>query len=548
MRYFLRFPVFLLALSLVLAGWYGRPGPSLAQDTYDLDAITDGVGRYDFLTPNDAEPRVFLVQENHVYVSGQVESAVMIHRLVRDYGLSLIGSEGAFPVTSFDTSWFNAGLSPNQVRNIAVELLGEGEISQAELAAIVYPDYADVTVGGDFAIFGIDDQSYYESADVTARWAGEFDLAMLYTAIALLDTVGQEAVLDHFDVIPDEEGPEMDAWREQLYTLTYTNHPDLAIRNWYADSILEPGACMMRGVTEDLNSLDAGLEIIKAHQTDTEAAWGLSLAESINFAGQEREFYINAHEREVTMVYELGGWLADHPDRAILAVIGAGHTGWMERTLEDDGYSTVVLSSESLCDPSVAIELSDEAYVSKMEGQSVDIFGGLAGLLSGVDPVLSIKPGNVLEQPWFQVDAQVRGAALLATEALRANPNATLSDIFGGVPLLPGVTVDLNSWEPVGPPGRGVFAINLNIADIPVNTIYVGILPDIDQSEPNDLDLETLLLRELDQLRDRGEPQHPEPNSDLPPTEAAPLLQVAPDIKGAVGTNRDAVINTVEAA
>ncbi|HEX3049674.1 MAG TPA: hypothetical protein VHP83_03385 [Aggregatilineaceae bacterium] len=520
--------IVILVLGLALAG----SASTSAQGTYDYASITADVGRYDFLTPNTAEPRVFLVQENHVYVSGQVESAVMIHRLIRDYGLTLIGTEGAFPNTPFDTNWFNAGMTPSQVRNQAVELLGEGEISQSELAAIVYPNYAGITIAGDFSVFGIDDAAYYAASDLSDEVVGEFDIAMLYTAIAMLDTAGQDQILDLFDRMPETDGPELDVWREELLTLVYANHPDQSIRDWYATTIPEMAPCMSLGVADEIAYMDVGLQIIQAHLTTTESSWGISLAEMIDHAMLEREFYVSAHEREITMVYELEGWLEDHPDQAILSVIGAAHTGWMEQTLEADGYSTVVLSSESLCDPSVAIGLSDEAYVSKTLGQSVDTFSGLGGLLSG-----SIKPGIVLDQPWFQADSESRKAALLVTEGLRANPNATLQDIFAGVPFIAGIAVDLNSWQPVSP-GRGVFSININITGIPIDTIHVGVLTDFNQSEPDDLDLETLLLRELDQLRDRGEPQHADPTTNL--------TEVAPNVSAIFGADQNTVINAVK--
>ncbi len=523
----------IVVLILALAGW---SRPASAQRSYDYDAITAGVGRYDFLTPNTAEPRVFLVQENHLYVSGQIESAVMIHRLVRDYDLTLVGAEGAFPGTPFDTTWFNAGLTPSQVRNQAVELLGEGEISQAELAAIVYPDYAGVTIAGDFSVFGIDDESYYAASELADEAVGEFDVAMLYTAIALLDTTGKEQILALFDRMPEEEGPALDAWREELLTLVYANHPDQAIRDWYASTIPELAPCMSLGVIDEIAYMDVGLQIIQSHQTTTESSWGISLAEMIDHAEAQREFYVNAHEREITMIYEIEGWLADHPDQILLSVIGAAHTGWMEQTLEADGYSTVVLSSESLCDPGIAVGLSDQAYINKTQSQSVDTFSGLGGLLSGTAAITGIKPGNVLEQPWFQADSESRKAALLATEGLRANPNATLQDIFSGVPFIPGISVDLNSWVPVSP-GRGVFSININITGIPIDTIHVGVLTDFNQSEPDDLDLETLLLRELDQLRDRNEPQHTDPTTNL--------TEVAPNVSAVFGSDRNAVINTV---
>lgn len=530
----------------------GTPAVSNAQDGIDLDQITDGVGRYHELTPNADRPRVFLIQENHIHITGYLESAVMIDRLVHHYGINRIAAEGAFPVTSFDTSWLNDQLTPGAIRAVAVTMLAEGEINQAELAAVVYPRFITYEMLPDFSVFGIDDENYYTQPEPSDEVYGEFELAMIYTALLRLGEMELDEALAMIqnppgDTATDEEA---EAWRDVFYELIFASSPDLDIQRWYEMHNPTLDECMAMGVDQEIADFDTGLGLIRKHKAETEAALGEPLDEMITHSEEQRQFYVDAHEREITMVYEIEGWLEAEPDSTLVALIGAAHTGWMEQQLEADGYSTVVLSSESLCDPSTAVSLSDEAFANKYEARSVSDTGTLGVVL---EDMLSVpkKPKIVLNQPWARLKIMIGVVITNLTQELRKGHDADLAGVFEGMEF-PGLRFDLADLEPTGDgvPPRYILPIHLDIEGMPEGPIYVGIIADDADPEIRDfgdLDLETLLLNALGDLHADQQPKNADASEDAAPG-AAPVVEIGPAVRAAVSTDKAAVANAMRSA
>jgi hypothetical protein len=541
--------VILVAVIVSSLALVGSPVVSNAQEGIDLDQITEGVGRYHELTPNAASPRVFLLQESHNQVSGLLEGAVMIDRLVHHYGLKRIAVEGAFPITSFDTSWLSDRLPAGAVRAVAVTMLAEGEINQAELAAVVYPRYVTYEVQHGFTVFGIDDEHYYAQPEPPEEAYGEFEIAMIYTALARLGDAEFEQAATMLGNVPGDgaSDEEFEAWREGFYDLIFASSPDAGIRAWYEMSDPTLDECMSMGVDQTIAEFDAGLAIIRQHQAATEDRLGESLDPMIAHAEAERSFHVDAHEREITMIYEIEGWLEAEPGSMIAALIGAAHTDWMEQQLEADGYSTVVLSPESLCDESTAVSLSPDAFAGKYDAGSVGGAGTLGVILEDMVRTPK-KPKIVLEQPWAKLETTIRVWITILTQELRKGDAADLSNLFDDMEF-PGISFDLADLERIGDdaPPRYVVPVQVHVEGVPEGTIFVGIIAD--QADPqnqdlDELDLETLLLNARDDIRADQQPKNADASENAQPG-AAPVVEIGPSVRAAVSTDKTAVMNAM---
>jgi hypothetical protein len=533
--------LFKFALIVTLFVIFILPGFVVAQsDTAcSLDAVSKDVGQYTFLGTETDTPQVFLVQERHDIVNAQVEGAIMIHRLARDCGLRVIGLEAAFPDTSFDTSWFTS-IPGETAASVAVQLLGEGEINQAEFAAMVYPP-----IYSDFGVIGIEDPELYNRETPDASF-GELDTAMLYTSLAQLNEEDLTTAFELLDNVPPDDDPEaLEAWRTEFFALVYTNNPNERIQEWDAVTSAEEEPCIARSAETELENIDLAISIVTDEEASTVSFFGLTteISDALEHADAERSFYQDAHDRSAVMVQEIENVLSAHPGEPMVVIIGAAHTAWMDETLRSNGFSTVVVSPASYCDDSNAVLLNNDLYALKSAALSLDAPDELGGILSN-----SKKPPTVINQPWFRVKAYLYSVSVVVTEGLRANPDATLADILADFPEMPGVSINLDSLERVDDRGRWAFGVNLDVSGIQANEVFIGVATDISegQSVQNiEEDLEQMLLDELESLQ----PSEDNAENADSVVEATPsLAEVAPGINAAFGRNKDSVVENLRGA
>ncbi|MBL8163832.1 MAG: hypothetical protein JNJ61_17730 [Anaerolineae bacterium] len=522
-----------LGIALFIAALVTNPSETSAQGC-DLNAIVQDVGQYQFAGSGD--PKVILMQERHDLVTAQIEGAIMIYRLTRDCGFRVVGLEAAFPDTSFDTQWFTASLPQNIQPYIAVRVLGEGEISQAEFAAMVYPSIFD-----GFKVVGIESADLYNQ-EFDFGESGGIDLAMIYTGLTQLSESDLSEALTKLEEAPgtDEDPDAYNEWYDDFTSFVFTNSTNQDIQDWYAASQVE-GECVVNSIEAEIDNLDLAIQIVSSLQSSTEEMLGVELTENLRDAESVRGFYVNAHDRSVVMVDEIEASIQQNSNAPVVAIIGAAHTEWMVDTLQTSGYGTAVVSPQSFCDDSTGVSLSDAAYGSKEKAMSVDMPGLLGAILTGNSKKLPV----VLEEPWFQIKTVLYGLATLVTDGLAQNPNATLEEILGAVPLIPGVTVDMASLQPVpGVPDRWTFRVTLNVDGVRAEEIFIGIgTTGISEpgnyQTPTELDIEQLLLQELEQLREEGLPE-------VDPGKPETLLtEVAPDVRAAFSTNQATAISII---
>ena len=106
--------------------------------------ISCDVGTVGQIASAGTQEPVFIFAEYHTSRVGQLQIATMLLRLHDRYGLRVIGLEGDTKTSAaLDGGWFHAagGKSSQEDReDVALRMLGEGEISAAEFMVLVFPD------------------------------------------------------------------------------------------------------------------------------------------------------------------------------------------------------------------------------------------------------------------------------------------------------------------------------------------------------------------------------------------------------------------------
>jgi hypothetical protein len=469
------------------------PSTTMAQSaSCDFDAIAADIGTYSLFASNDNATQVILIEEQHDLLTGQVESAMMINRMVADCGLEVLGLEGFFAGQTLDPSY--AGAMPDDLLfNTSAMLLVEGEISQAEFAALIYP-----RITPNFSVQGVDDAELYAT---TVQAQGEYTYGLFLTAITVLALEDDQSQLNEVLDLLDQDAP-----AGAIQDATYLRHPDARFTEWY-EAAIAPDACYPEGSEDfmitEIENTELGISLLREYQDVTEQVFETSLDDAIGEGESLLAFYRAAEDRSSAMVSNIDA-IADGQG-IIAVVIGAAHTRGMAHSLESMGYGVGVLSPYSLCNPDEALVLDYDAYEQKLEGGSVDAPGGLGNILAGRKPPTSIA------QPHIQTKSALYGIQAFVAQALLTNPNATLQEIADSAPSLPGITIDVDSLEQVGD-GRYVFRVALDVQDVAADEIYVGVINDAasggsGMEPPNFGNIDALLGGELDGMYDRAREQ-----------------------------------------
>jgi hypothetical protein len=137
-----------LAVALTIYFSLARPPTIVLGKSTDFEAAAkmaaDGVGVVSLVSKGTRGSPIFVLEEDHASLSGQIELAIVLVRLYDHYGLRDVVLEGYLkdgPVIT--TDWFvraAQGLSVTARTDVAVHLLKEGEINQAEFMQLAYAD------------------------------------------------------------------------------------------------------------------------------------------------------------------------------------------------------------------------------------------------------------------------------------------------------------------------------------------------------------------------------------------------------------------------
>lgn len=331
-------------------------GPPTLQEM--AGEVAADVGQVMTVVEGDPQRVIFLFEERHDSRLGQVEIAIMLNRLYRDYGMRHIGLEGQ-PAQKgpLDLTWAHEQpyYQPDQPissrEDVIVQTLQDGEISAVEAIGLIYYDVV---------VDGIDDAGLY-AFEIGDSAHSVHIYYLLNIAWAGMSNVERTAYMSLYNDKKYDEAMEFalstDEWTAEMWG-RLSNTVDIAsAEEWL----------------EALDAMKARAAEVNAVLDDQAAADLASLREYIQTVSQRSDI-MAANMLALTQAY---------PGAPLAMNAGAMHTARLVELLTQGGASLVVLRPQSLAEGSTLGLLSPEAYNRKAAGLSVDPDGWLGSFLDG---------------------------------------------------------------------------------------------------------------------------------------------------------------------
>jgi hypothetical protein len=305
-------------------GWQAGQGKELSEMAHD---VADGVGEVRATWNKGSSGPVFIFEEFHTSRIGQHQIAVMLLRLHDRYELQQIGLEGGLQSPEpLDTGWFRQLGTPsvtesssdatkvnksasNTQQDVALRMLGEGEISAAEFTAMVL---------GDVQVHGLEIASQYnQKPDTKGAPAAEYLLKIA------------EKKLTQADIVKINELAQAGKTDEALKYLTQA---DPWVRAQFE--------AMKKTDLADLHELAKQMRDIRAKARELGVSVDHNVDEEFD---RTLKFYDTATERSATMASYMAKSVATSHGKPSAMVIGAAHSKEIEAAFEKSGVDYVLL-------------------------------------------------------------------------------------------------------------------------------------------------------------------------------------------------------------
>ncbi len=350
--------------------------------------VAEEVGVVSTVVDTNTEPIIYVFEERHDSVLGQIEIAIMLHRLYEQYELRHIGLEGHMADEEpLDFSWAHEEpyYQPDQPitsrEDVFAQTLQEGEISSAELIGLVYYD----TV-----VNGIDDPDLYAFDPPEAAWDAP-DFYLYYIALAGMSETNRTAWQALYDAEQYTAAFEFAIGNDEFASEMWGNLSDpiniVSAEDWLIA----------------LDELRAQAETVEADLTDEDAA-------NLDAMG---EYFEHVSQRSEAMVSAMLDLAASYSEAPLAMTIGALHTDRVIELLTEAGASFAVIRPLSLAEGDSAGLLTAESYQRKQQGLSVAPDGWLGSFLDGRK-----KPSPVTTLERYAIEYTVRRLAqVLANQA-----------------------------------------------------------------------------------------------------------------------------------
>lgn len=374
-------------------------------------------------------------EETHTSRAGQLEIALMLMRLHDQHKLRHISLEGAvFDKGELPAKWFHdlpdSKEAVQEKERVAVQLLGEGEISSAEFMALTFPD---TQVRGN------------ETAEeYNVEMSKNSSAAPLYYLVAIAEKSATQTQIRQFNGLMQEKKQ-----KEALDLLlradpwVYERYQKLTDRTNFPSS--EELIVIYKEIEAKADSGSA--------QIDAEARSGMRDA---------KNFFVTASKRSCTMVRNTLAMCDAAPKSPVALIIGAAHTAKVVELLKAGKVSYAVISPNSLVEKSERGDLLLTAYDRKLEQQSVDAPGLLGAFLSA-----RRKPTSILDKQWFQAKAELYLIARLLANAAAGGDKPPFKNLDAQLNALTAIKVDPASYQvvKVGDQNRVLFKVTARIDD-----------------------------------------------------------------------------------
>jgi hypothetical protein len=468
------------------------------------DSIAANVGNVTHVEEGDPKRIVFIFEETHTSLAGQVEIAIMLNRLYERYGLRHIGLEGALAKKGdLNAQWFaapfKAGDPIRPREETIVQLLANGEINNAEMMALTYSDVK---------VTGIEQKEEYA---VESPKGAEGTAIMCLYKIATT-SMSQDEIRSFNDLA--QQHKEEEALKYAVNTNEFTK-----------DAYLQLTTANKVQSVEAISSL-----VDKIKTKAGEANVTLSNKEMASLDGLKL-FFDTAGKRSHTMFASTSAMIQQFPDAPVAMVVGAAHTEGLISQWKGAGVSFAVIRGKSLAEGRKSGDLTLVAYKRKLNARSVGPAGSLGAFLDGRK-----KPPPVVDLSWFRNVASINYLTTMIARAAAAGEHPpfekTLQDVL---PRLKGVTLISGSIRMVG--NDVVFGVSTQDNNAQPVNIWVRARA---QHPPAPQTLEPRLLEALNEVKSREEPDDSKPD----PTGSKPvLMRVSVDTMAKFAKSEKAIMN-----
>jgi hypothetical protein len=487
-------------------------------------AIAKDVGKVVAAGQGRSNVSIVVFEEKHDSRVGQMEIALMLLRLQRQYGLQLVSLEGAMASKgNLPVAWFRNPSDNSEMKRarqaVALRMLRDGEIGAAEFIALVRPQVQ---------VRGNEIQSEY---DVNPPEDGN-PAGNLLGGIALQYL--PPAQIQKFSELMDAEKI------EEARSIIVNSDPWVKERFQKLSGESERSTEELMPVLEEIRAKSAALNIKSDSAVDTQL-------------NQLVHFYCVASKRSRTIVDLTQRMIAQAKAMSVALNIGAGHTPKVVELLKTAGISYVVITPLALATKSRAGDLTFDAYKRKQKLGSVDEAGLLGAILDGRK---KLQP--VVSEQSYQSKSEIFLASRLLAHAAAHGKLRSLDELKGQLGHLSSIKVDFDSIKLIDKEDqkRVLFKVtartDANDATKTV-TLWAGawrqeLHEDLEpQVGEEDLDLEKM---DFDAIKvDRLKPPPPPPPRDTrdkkpvtPVIRPKPIpVQITDDVKAVFSTDLSAV-------
>jgi hypothetical protein len=332
-------------------------------------AITQKAGKVIQALPGDPNRVIILLEESHAFTLGQVESAIILNRLYRDYGVRTIGLEGLAAGQTLNLAWAHRHppFTPDNPiiarEDVILQTLAEGDVNSVEALGLIY---------NDVTIAGIDNASLYAVQPKPDIWNAPYNC--LY-AIALAGMTDAKI---------------KSAWKSLADQKDLQGAFDYAIQN-------DPWTQPLRRRLDDQAASAEDWQSITQQILAKSAELKVTISDEDAGNLKALQDYLNVvMQRSDAMAANLLQLSQANPGRPVPAVVGLMHAQRIQEQLRAAGVTLVEIRYNSQVSGSSAGAIQNEAYLRMDKGQSVQGAGTLAAMLDG-----RRKPAPRANQPWY---------------------------------------------------------------------------------------------------------------------------------------------------
>lgn len=357
---------------------------------------------------------VFVFEEVHTSRVGQLQIAAMLVRLHDRYGVTNISLEGSiWTGKALDSGWYHNAVSGQSdareaKEDLAIRMVSDGEISSAEMMAMLFPDVR---------VYGVEDRNQYNQ-ELNSK-GGTIDYLLAIAEATLTEDDARKV-----NSLLAQNKPKDQRAREALeYMLNANPWVKGQYENLKKSSSFSSEQMIARLKSIQAKAREVGAQVPAEAQQDMQA---------------EIQFMQTASERSATMVtnaLQLPDTSAKTPE---VLIIGAAHADKVIELLQNQNVSYSLIQPLDL-DTGLGSMTSAE-YERKIKGKWASNLPGTLGYVLNRQK----KPPPVIERPAGNSYASMQLATILMARGVRAG-GPFPDNVWGQLSTLPGIRIDRNS-------------------------------------------------------------------------------------------------------